>query len=110
MPLDAVQNRFPSAARMPDTVQSPIESLFATIKREYWRVLAHLGDDSSASMIRAIGEAVSKCATIQRIHRNWLHAENSLRLFGGEVGTTVHIDGGEFHCTDGNWVPGKCRG
>lgn len=110
IPFDAVHNQFPSAARMPDTVQFPIESLFAQIKRDYWKILATMPDDSPASMVRAIKEAFSKCATIDQIQRNWAHAEKSLRVFCGKRNTTVRIDGKDVHCTEGNWVPAKFRG
>lgn len=110
IPLSVVGSTLPSAARMHDTSQFPIESTFAPIKRVYWKILSRLGDDSPASMVRAIKEAFRICATPERIHRNWVHAENSLRVFCGELGTQVQINGETFHCTHGNWVPAKCRG
>lgn len=109
IPLDANQ-ALPAAARMPDTSQFAIESLFAQIKKCYWTILSNLPDDSPANMVKAINEAFDKCATPEQIRRNWVHAENSLRVFCGELGTQVEIDGKIFHCTQGNWVPAKCRG
>lgn len=109
IPLHPVYNYMPSAPRIPDVLQFPIESMFSTVKRYYRDRLAGVAKPTARQMVVAMREAFAEKATQHTIRRRFEHAEKNMRVFSGKVGSVVEIDGVKYHCTGGNWLPAVRR-
>ena len=116
IPLHPVYNYTPSAPRVPDAVQFPIESVFSSVKRRFRARMRDLaaargggGVVRSGDMFAAVEASFQEGATALSIHNRFMHAERNMRVFSGEEGSVVTIDGVTYHCTGGNWLPAVLR-
>lgn len=99
----------PSAPKCPDCLQMPIELVFAVVK-PYWHKLrisehATTVQELWGLVVRAFNEK----ATPELIRKNYEHALKAIRVWSGEQGTWVTIDGQQYMCTGGGVVPKKLR-
>ena len=108
IPIDKKINYIPTAPRVPDCIQFPIESMFATVKSKF-RLLAKAYKVKTAHELNVVIKyAFQLAATDELIKNCFRHAEENMRIFSGELEETVTIKGTQFQCTQGNWLP-KCR-
>jgi len=103
-------NYLPNAPRMCDATQFPIESLFAAVKRRFWKILKGRVHASTQEMMCAIRQAFAEAADRESITRRFEHAERNMRVFSGLPGQTVELDGVQYYCTHGSWLPKELRG
>lgn len=108
IPIDKYINYIPSAPRMADCLQFPIESVFADVKREFRRLVKQNEPTTAAELFALIQQAFAVAATQQTIQNCFRHAEENMRIFAGLEHETVSINGVKFQCTHGHWLP-KCR-
>lgn len=110
IPIDKHKNYLPTAPKVPDAVQFPIESCFAPVKRRF-RALAHAGQCSTpAEMMAAIERAFEECATVHNIRRCFEHGADNMQIFMGTEQQTVLINHTVHHCTHGGPLPKRRRG
>ena len=113
IPLHPIYNYVPSAPRIPDVLQFPIESTFSSVKRvfraELKKIRAQERKPTTAEMVKAIERGFEVGARQESIERRFDHAEKNMLVFSGREGTTVEIDGVTYHCTGGNWLPKVLR-
>lgn len=107
--LDADKQYVPTAPRVPDTVQQPIELLFSNIKPAVKQATRHMLEYSVYDMIREIELAFDRYATPDGIAKAFAHAHDSLRIWSGKEGRTVEVRGVTFYCTHGGWVQRRMR-
>lgn len=110
IPLHPIYNYAPSAPRIPDVLQFPIESTFATVKQEFRAALKRCKSPGAKEMVDVMYAAFAQCATQATIQRRFEHAERNVLVFSGQEGSVVDLDGVRFHCTGGNWLPKILRG
>lgn len=102
-------NYVPSAPRVPDSVQFPIESMFSGVKRAFRAFVRDPEACTAGEMWLGIQAAFQDSATAESIKRRFEHAEKNMRVFSGVEGQTVQIEGVQYHCTHGNWLPSVLR-
>eukprot|EP00892_Ulva_mutabilis_P005570 jgi/Ulvmu1/3385/UM016_0001.1 len=107
--LHPTYNYVPSAPRVPDCIQFPIESLFAAVKREFRRLINAIPNDTARDMFDAMHAAFERAATQASIERRFDHAERCMVVFSGEIGSIVELDGVVYHCVQGGWLPKVLR-
>lgn len=110
IPLHPIYNYVPSAPRIPDVLQFPIESTFATVKRDFRATLRGRKSTGARDMVAAMQAAFGRRATQASIERRFEHAERNVLVFSGQEGSVVDLDGVRYHCTGGNWLPAVLRG
>lgn len=108
IPINKVYNYVPAAPKVPDCVQFPVESLFASIKRRYFSLMLKSPNSTPKEMVSVIKRAFAEVATPELIRNCFRHGEENMQIFMGREGDTVTIDGAVYHCTNGNRLP-KCR-
>lgn len=109
IPLHPVYNYVPSAPRVPDAIQFPIESVFSGVKVQFRRILRSLPNARARDMVAAMTEAFERSATPDSIRHRFEHGERNMRVFCGEDGSVVVIDGVSYHCPYGGWLPAVLR-
>lgn len=115
IPVDIQKDYIPTAPRVPDCIQCPIEMYFAPIKVYFRKLLAQqrrAGQQSSFQLVAQLAEqAFNEKGGIERAGSCWQHAvEKALRIFATPYRTWITIDGERVMGVGGNWVPGKYRG
>jgi hypothetical protein len=99
----------PSAEKVPDCVQQPIEMVFSAVKRDYHEKASEQHPKDVLEMWQVIKDAFMAKATKERICRLFDHAWKSLTVWSGREGTWVEFDGHTYMCTGGNIVPKLMR-
>lgn len=102
----------PSAKRVPDTIQQPIECFFGVIKRKVRCVYQDDPQNGWQAMLRAINSVFNSdwCRGLT-FERYWDHAEVALRVFSGLRHEQVQIGLIKYaKCTHGGWVPAELAG
>lgn len=110
IPLHPVYSYAPSAPRIPDVLQFPIESTFSTVKRAFRAELRACKAPSPRQMVAAMQAGFARGATQPSIEQRFVHAEKNMLVFSGQEGSVVELDGVRYHCTGGNWLPAVLRG
>ncbi len=114
IPSDPKKDYVPSAPRVPDCIQCPIEMLFASVKSRYRELLKQLRQQRASidvdSVVAMMKQAFDEKALIGFIRDCWGHAEKALKVFSAKKGEWVTIDGVEYRATGGNWLPKRLRG
>ena len=105
IPFDPDRNRPPHAPRVPDAIQYPVESLFASVKRRYYSIISEIDDVTPAAMVSTIERAFREVATPDIIRNCFEHGEVNMKIFAGEEGDTVRVGPKLYKCTDGGWLP-----
>lgn len=103
--LDPVKNYMPHAAKVPDSVQVPIESLFGPVKRFFKSQVAAGECGTVGAMVQAISDALLRSATVEKIHNHFVHGELCMQVFSGLEDEIVVHEGIAYHCTHGKWLP-----
>lgn len=103
--VDPQKNYMPHAVKVPDSVHVPIESLFGADKPSFKRRLLAKHNVSVRDMLDGIVEAVGEAATVEKIHRHFVHGELCMQVFSGTADEVVQHNGVHFHCTHGKWLP-----
>lgn len=111
IPVDKLKNFVPTAAKVPDAHQFPVESLFARAKTAYYN---HLGDNQAPtpaqmwnSIEHAFREVSADSETVQNIFE---HGDGNMRLFATKTDTELVLKGKRYYGTDGGWLPEDRRG
>ena len=114
MPFDVDLDYVPTAIRVPDCVQSPIEMFFAPIKGAFRKKIAMLRKGGQQTTPRLCAEAVIEAfkekGTQENVYNCWQHARKSLLVWTTPVGEWVEIDGMFVQGSGGNWVHKKFSG
>ena len=108
--IDKVKNFIPTAPKVPDCIQFPIESLFAPIKGSFKKERLELEEPTPKKLENLMRQAFAKYGTAEACAKNWAHAWKCMKVFSGRKGEKVMIEGVEYACTDGNWLPKALRG
>lgn len=103
--VNPTKNYMPHAAKVPDSVQVAVESLFGSIKQEVKSTLVAMGSFSVSEMWLAILAAVEKAGTVEKIHNHFEHGAVCMKVFAGTTDEVVQHNGKRFHCTHGKWLP-----
>ena len=99
-----------SAAKVPDAIQFPVENTFAPIKSRFHKY-SHQGlCETPAGMVWAIKRSFAEMATKDHIGDCFRHGEENMQVFMGTLDQVVTINGKDFHCTEGGWLPRERRG
>ena len=113
--VDVLKDYVPTAPRVPDCIQSPIEMFFAPVKTRFRALLEEHRRQGCTSnfdvvMQKAL-QAFKENGTADRGTRCWRHAiEKSLRIFATPAGEWLKIGEADVMGTGGDWVPKKYRG
>ena len=110
IPLDKHKNYVPSAPKVPDAHQFPIESLFAAIKKKYHSILGENKHPEPDEMWAAIEQAFREVAGQSTVQHCFEHGDDNMRLFAADHETEMHL--GQWRClgTNGKWLPKPRRG
>lgn len=110
IPIDKHKNFLPSAPRVPDAVQFPVESLFASVKKRF-KQFADAGEcETPADMVCAIKRAFAEVATPETIRHCFEHGETNMQIFMGTTDQIVTVGDTNYHCTDGDQLSKHRRG
>ena len=113
IPLYPIYNYVPSAPRIPDVLQFPIESTFSTVKRvfraELKKIRALKRKPTAAEIVDAMRVGFEVGAVQPAIQHRFENAEKNVLVFKGQLGRSVVIEGVTYHCTGGNWLPAVLR-
>ena len=99
----------PSAPKVPDTVQNPIELLFAQVKEHYHKSSGDSQGGDWASMWELVKAAFTARATPERIYKLYQHALKALMVWSGPAGHWLDIDGTAYMCTGGDVICRRLR-
>lgn len=110
IPIDKKKNYLPTAPKVPDAVQFPVESCFAPVKGRYKGSAAAGECVRPCDMARNMEGAFAECATPERIRNCFRHGMENMRIFMGKKNETVTIGDTRYHCTHGGQLPGCRRG
>ena len=99
----------PSAPKVPDCIQQPIECFFGGLKRRF-REHYKLKENGWRSMVESILYVWETWAEKQELHKYWRHAKTALKVFSGLPNETVTVGNREVLCTPGDWVQRSVRG
>lgn len=102
----------PSAKRVPDTIQQPIECFYGVLKRKVRRIYQADPENGWQAWVRAIRSVFeSEWGRSLRFKRYWDNAEIALRVFSGLKTAEVPIGLiKRARCTHGGWVPAVVAG
>lgn len=109
IPIDPLKNYVPTAHKVPDSLQLPIESFFGPVKRKFKKLQHRRKENSPHLMIEDIREAIKDAATPEHIRKCFEHGELCMRVLTGKVDEVVHHKGVAYHCTYGKWLPRALR-
>lgn len=108
IPIDKECNYLPSAPKVPDCIQFPIESTFAAVKKVFKKLVKQKEPSTAAELYALIQESFDKGATKETIFNCFKHAEGNMQIFAGLENETVTIGNTCFQCVRGNQLC-KCR-
>lgn len=105
----SLDNYVPTAKRVPDCIQSPIEMLFSGWKREARNAYKQRPDNGWKAWVECIEHAFHSWVAKQSLVKFFEHAEIALQVFSGTEDQTVTVPTRhgqiKIHCTHGDWVP-----
>lgn len=115
IPVHAVRDYVPTAPRVPDCIQSPIEMFFAPIKTHYKKLMTEhrkQGHSSSFSVVEQMSrQAFRDKGGADRVFKCWEHAVNkSLRVFATPYKQWITVGDDRSMGVGVNWVPKKYSG
>lgn len=103
--VDPIRNYMPHAAKVPDSVQVAVESLFGVVKPDVNRKIAAGECPTVTDLCLAISVALHRFATVERIHNHFVHGDLCMRVFAGKEDEVVEHNDKVYHCTHGKWLP-----
>lgn len=107
--FDAVRQMLPSARRVPDCIQSPIEMIVGLVKRDAQDMFGPHDPKEIEDMHRAVWEASQERVQPELCLKCFEKGLRAIRVFKGRIGETVTIEHNKrmvkVHCTQGGWVP-----
>lgn len=114
IPLHRTRDYVPLCPRVPDCIQSPIEMVFAPIKREFRKVIgqrrrARLGTSPQVVIETAL-QAFKEKGSVENVNSCWKHASKSLLVWTTPCDQWVKIDNVWYMGVGGNWVPKSLAG
>lgn len=107
IPIDPVKNYVPSAPKVPDCLQVPIESSFAPVKHFFKQKMHSQGYQGYQGILRAMREAFRDHHTPELIRNCFEHGKLCMNVFSGPEGEPLEANGKIYHCTYGKWLPGE---
>lgn len=110
IPIDPIKNYVPTAPKVPDCLQCPIEMSFSPVKRHFRGIVHEPEYKGERGMVRAMQEAFQLKHTADRIKNCFTHGELAMRVFSGREDEVVVQGDTCYHCTFGKWVPRKVAG
>jgi hypothetical protein len=105
----------PTAPRVPDCIQSPIEMFFAPVKGHFKTLMAEHRREGKQSTFEVVVEnslrAFREKGTAEKAGRCWQHAvQKSIVIFATPYKTWITIGEDRVMGVGGNWVPKKYSG
>ena len=97
----------PSAPRVPDTIQQPIEAFFGVVKRKAYAAYNKAKGRDWRAMYNAVIQVYEKDVPDLNIAAFFRHAKIALRVFAGTPDEWVEHRGHIVNCTRGDWVPSR---
>lgn len=107
--IHPLYNYVPTAPKVPDCIQLPIECLFSPIKHEFHKERRARKLQEPSVLMSLVKEVFERDATPERIGKCWDHACKALSVFSALTTETVLIDGVEYSGTHGNVLPKRLR-
>lgn len=99
----------PTAKRVPDCIQSPIEMMFSGWKREARKAYKRRPDRGWKAWVECIDSAFNTWVAQQELVKYFQHADHALKVFSGTEDKVVSVPTSHgdriLHCTHGGWVP-----
>ena len=95
----------PSAPKVPDTIQQPVESFFGTLKTLVRKEYQGKDGNGWRPMVAAVDKIFQEWAPTDSFAKRWEHACNAIAVFAGEKDDWVQIRRRWIKCTHGGWVP-----
>jgi hypothetical protein len=102
----------PSAKRVPDCLQQPIECTFSVVKPKLTEAVADIGKATTLQIAEIVLDMVPQAVTQKLVHACWRNAASAIQVFAGTEDEHVMVQnkkGGartyKVLCTHGNWVP-----
>lgn len=104
----------PSAQRVPDTIQQPVELCVGWIKRRVRKTLKGVHKLTFEHLRDAVVDACEELNATDHIKSFWDHATKAIAIFAAEEGKKVKVTVKNkekiFHGTRGGWVQKQARG
>lgn len=100
----------PSAPRVPDCIQEPVECFFGVTKRHTYAAYKEAPGRDWMTMYKAVIQAYKDYVPHLDIAAFWRHARVALLVFSGDVDEFVEHRGTLIKCTRGGWVPRRVAG
>jgi hypothetical protein len=115
IPVNPITDYVPTAPRVPDCIQSPIEMYFAPIKARFRQLLTEHRKQGQQSSFQVVVELAQQAfrdkGGAERAGRCWRHAvEKALPIFATPYKKWITVDGDKVMGVGGNWVPKKYSG
>jgi hypothetical protein len=115
IPVHPKRDYIPTAPKVPDCIQSPIEMFFGPVKTHFRSLLEEhwkQGKQSSFQVVAQLAlQAFKDKGAAERAGRCWKHAvDKALPIFAKPYKEWLTIDGELVMGVGGNWVPQKYRG
>ena len=99
----------PTAARVPDSIQLPIECCFSIVKPKITKKKHSMTRPRSHELAKISHDVCKQEVTQALVESNFKHALKAIAVFSGRQGESIQYKrGGQqwtVHCTDGDWVP-----
>lgn len=109
--FNRLKQELPTAMRVPDCIQNPVEMVIGITKTEIHKRMARLPKVDSFVIAELVDDVFREKVTPELVQSCWEHGARAVRVFCGQLDQHVmtEIDGRQVKvlCTRGGWVP-KC--
>lgn len=99
----------PSAPKVPDTIQQPIETFYSTVKHYVKQEYEKTPEQGWRPMVQAVDFVYDSRAHADSFAARWDHANTAIQVFAGTEDEEVQVGKRTVKCTHGGWVPKLVR-
>lgn len=110
MPMHPKFNYIPAAPKVQDCIQSPVEMVFADVKKAWDEQCMTPRSMTPREMVEVVRECFKKRATPELVCKCFDHALKCLPAWYGLEKEWVEIDGVRYKCVHGNKMPAALKG
>lgn len=107
--FNRVKQELPTAMRVPDCIQSPVEMIMGITKVEIHKRMAVVREADSFVIAQLIRDVFAEKVTPELVQKCWEHGVRAIRVFCGQLDEHIMISIGQRQvkvlCVRGGWVP-----